>query len=494
METVEKATEEQAPEESKEPEYTYTAVRVALFPSEEQKRQLNDVFTAGRALYNQLLALTKYLYMEKKVASEQELHPNDQDFFDTFMHNAGNKLAYEISQEIKPGNDYPGKFALGKIGNRFLKRSDNALFHKKWISSSLYQSQAEILDTAYQAFWRSSNPSGAPKFRGFYSHKSARYYIIKNKSQKTVRVFTRSPEDKATYIHIQKLGKIRCHYNRKLVKGTIKSVTVSLSPDGHYFASAIVKRVAQPPVILERIRKGRVVGIDLNINRDTGITLSDGKVYQMPIDKLKVLEEDVVRQQKKLSRRRNHYKKEYELMAAKMRAEKRGDEIPRLNYDDVRGCREAQHSYAKAHARVANLRKYYLDLITTEIARKFDAVVVGKMNVKSMLHDSYYAHALSRASFNRFVVLLQQKCKKYHCHFVEVSMKNVNQTCYHCGFLAEDLFKEKPLSIREWDCPQCGHHNFRDLNAARNIRVRGIDAINEEIIEKAKKAAKKKKD
>jgi len=42
-----------------------------------------------------------------------------------------------------------------------------------------------------------------------------------------------------------------------------------------------------------------------------------------------------------------------------------------------------------------------------------------------------------------------------------------SKTCSDCGYVVETL----PRSVRQWDCPACGAHHDRDVNAACNLET-----------------------
>lgn len=80
------------------------------------------------------------------------------------------------------------------------------------------------------------------------------------------------------------------------------------------------------------------------------------------------------------------------------------------------------------------------------------------------------AKAVSDASFGEFARLLEYKCAERGRTLVRVDrFYPSSKTCSVCGHRLDAL----PLSVRSWDCPACGAHHDRDVNAARNILTEG---------------------
>ncbi len=84
--------------------------------------------------------------------------------------------------------------------------------------------------------------------------------------------------------------------------------------------------------------------------------------------------------------------------------------------------------------------------------------------------DRKLSRAISDLGWRQFRTLLQGKAEKYGRDFRVISRwEATSQVCSNCGFKGGKL----DLSIREWECFNCGTKHDRDENAAINILVAG---------------------
>lgn len=125
---------------------------------------------------------------------------------------------------------------------------------------------------------------------------------------------------------------------------------------------------------------------------------------------------------------------------------------------------------ARIHAKIADARTDALHKVTTMLADENQVLCMEDLNAKGMVRNHHLAKAVSDASFGEFARLLEYKCAERGRTLVKVGrFYPSSKTCSACGHRLDAL----PLSVRVWDCPACGAHHDRDVNAARNILAEG---------------------
>jgi putative transposase len=130
----------------------------------------------------------------------------------------------------------------------------------------------------------------------------------------------------------------------------------------------------------------------------------------------------------------------------------------------------ARRKLAKIHLKVKNIRTDYLHKTTTKIIRENQTVYLESLNVLGMMKNHCLAGAVADASFYEIRRQLEYKAGWYGrtVKYLDRWFPS-SKTCSECGFIKQDL----KLKDREWNCPRCGTHHDRDLNAARMILKQG---------------------
>ena len=130
---------------------------------------------------------------------------------------------------------------------------------------------------------------------------------------------------------------------------------------------------------------------------------------------------------------------------------------------------------AKLHEKVSNQRKDFLHKQSRQIANAYDCVCVEDLDMKAMSQALNFGKSVSDNGWGMFTAFLKYKLEEQGKRLVKVDKFFASsQTCSCCGYVNKET---KNLSIRSWDCPECGAHHDRDVNAAINIRNEGMRII-----------------
>ncbi|MGL5062588.1 MAG: RNA-guided endonuclease TnpB family protein, partial [Microcoleus sp.] len=132
---------------------------------------------------------------------------------------------------------------------------------------------------------------------------------------------------------------------------------------------------------------------------------------------------------------------------------------------------KARLKVARVHQEIADARKDNLHKLTTRLVRENQTITVEDLAVKNMVKNRKLPLAISDASWGELVRQLEYRCDWYGRTLIKIDRWfPSSKRCFECGYIVEKL----PLKIREWDCPNCGSHHDRDLNAAKNILAAGL--------------------
>jgi putative transposase len=365
----------------------HRAIKIRLNPTPEQATKLNQVMGACRWWWNFALNLCNETYLQ-----------------------TGKGLGRSAINANLPK----------------LKEIEETKWLKECYSQAL-QATTLNLTAAFKNFFEKR--AKYPKFKSYNGRQSAQY-------PQNVKIV----ENGLQFPKIKGIVKAKIH---RLFTGNLKTVTVSKTPSGKYYASLLFETEETEP---ETVITGKVIGIDLGI-KEFAITYNGKKAskYSNPLHFAKH-QRNLARKQAKLARKQKGSKSR----------------------------EKAKKLVAKVYERMSNARLDYLHKLSRKIVNDNQVVIVENLNVKGMVRNHKLAKAISDIGWGMFVNFLDYKLKQKGGLLVEIDRWfPSSKICSSCLY----QMPEMPLDIREWTCPSCSTRHDRDENAAKNIRAEGIRQI-----------------
>ena len=294
------------------------------------------------------------------------------------------------------------------------------------VHSQVLQNVAVRIDLAFKAFfrrWKAGEKPGYPRFKGYGRYDSFTY---------PQSGFSITHDDRVT---LSKIGSVKMVYHRP-IRGKVKTCTIHKSSTGKWYVTFSLEC---EPERLEPV--DTQVGIDVGLK--TFATLSTGEEIENP----------------------RFFRKEEKALA----------KVQRKHSKLAKGTperRKHRKVVARVHERIAFRRDNFTHQESRQIVNSFGVICVEDLQVNRMTHNHCLAKSIVDASWSAFFAQLSSKAEEAGRAFVKVNPAYTSQTCSRCGHR-----QKMPLAVRVFDCPCCAVQLDRDLNAARNIRGLGLQAL-----------------
>jgi putative transposase len=352
--------------------------KVRIYPTNEQKEALSQAFGCARWFWNNSLNATNELYKET------------------------------------------GK-GLSQIGmNSRLPALKEEFPWLKDCYSQVLQSVSLNLSRAFINFFEGR--ASFPNFKSKHDKQSIQY-------PQNVKLLPDA-------LKIPKIGDLKAKLHRTF-EGNLKTVTISMSKTGKYYASLLFDD-GLPELVIRS--EGKAIGIDVGLVH-FAIT-SDGSKFDNP-KPLRKREKNLKRKQQKLSRKQK---------GSKRRA-------------------KARRIVARVHERIANTRKDFHHKLSRKLVNENQVIIVENLAVKNLVKNHSLAKSISDAGWSEFTRQLKYKSQKDGKTYLEIGrFFPSTKTCHVCLSQVRSL----PLDLRSWTCSNCNTKHDRDVNAAINIRDEGL--------------------
>ncbi|WP_231039983.1 transposase [Pectinatus cerevisiiphilus] len=295
---------------------------------------------------------------------------------------------------------------------------------------SLALANAQLnLNKAYNNFWTNRKHFGKPRFK---SKKTGYFSYSTNNQKDSVRL-------EGNTVKLPKIGWVKLCLHRPLMENsTIKTVTIRKTPSGKFYISILVEYEKQ---ILPIIPK-KFLGLDFAMHGLYVASDEDDADYP---NFLRKAEKRLAKAQRWLSKRQkgSHNRDKQRLRVAIL------------------------------HEKIANQRRDFLHKKARYLADRYDAIGIEDIRVKAMAKHKKggkfsFGKSVADNGWNKFVNILEYKLTWQGKQLIKIDKwYPSSQLCHVCGYQNNET---KDLSIRKWDCPNCGSHHNRDKNAAINIR------------------------
>lgn len=352
------------------------------------------------------------------------LYPNKEqaNFFDTNMSHSrfvyNTFLGMHLKKYREEGKGL-GKYDLSKqiptLKEKypFLKKDDNCTFVQ----------ESRNVERNFKTFFRGD--AGFPKF--------------KRKKNNINRYFPRYDRItvKGNKVRIPKLGWVRCKNSHNINQYKFLRATLFKTKTGKYILSLMTNYEEKETIRREDVTNDKKIGIDVGYR--TFLTFNDGTKIESPLfltHKLSLLR---IRQ-KSLSRK------------------------PRGSNNHEK----ARIKVAKLYEHTTNQKIDFINKVTTKLVRDYDEIHVEDIKVSSFKtkYKSINRKMLD-VGLSYFFRQLEYKCEREGKNLVKASKDfPSSQMCSNCGNINPAV---RNITIREWDCPVCGVHHDRDINAAINL-------------------------